>query len=281
MMKIGVMVESFRKSSIDSIVKSDNPMDTFIMGVQKAAKLGAKGIQAYATFGALQFDTMTKEKSKEILDIVKSNGLIFSAICGDFGHGFMDKAENAKRVDNSKRVLDVAKELECDIFTTHIGTLPKEENEKKEIMRVACRELAIYADSIGSAFAVETGPETSQVLCDFLDSLGAMGVRVNFDPANLVMCVADEPVKGVDILKKYIVHTHAKDGVMIGNREGWEELPLGKGGVDFDNYLLALDKIGYDGFLTIEREVGDDPEADIQLAKEFLEEKLNKLGLNK
>ena len=281
-MKIGVMVESFRKSSIDSIVKSDNPMDAFKVGVQKAAKLGAEGIQAYATFGALQFDGMTKEKIKETLDIVKSNGLIFSAICGDFGgHGFEDKAENVAKVENSKRVLDLAKELECSIVTTHIGTVPEEENAKKDIMRTACRELAVYADSIGSAFAVETGPETSKVLCDFLDSLGAMGVRVNFDPANLVMCVADDPVKGVDTLKKYIVHTHAKDGVMIGNREGYEELPLGKGGVDFDNYLLALDKIGYKGFLTIEREVGDDPEADILLAKEFLTEKLNKLGLNK
>ena len=281
-MKIGVMVESFRTSSIDSIVESASPMKTFAAGVEKAAKLGAKGIQAYATFGALKFDDMTKEKIKETLDIVKSNGLIFSAICGDFGgHGFEDTAENVAKVENSKRVLDLAKSLECDIVTTHIGTVPEEENAKKDIMRGACRELALYADSIGSAFAVETGPETSAVLGGFLDSLGAMGVRVNFDPANLVMCVADDPVKGVEILKKYIVHTHAKDGVMIGNREGYEELPLGKGGVDFDNYLLALDKIGYTGFLTIEREVGDDPEADILLAKNFLEEKLNKLGLNK
>lgn len=281
MMKIGVMVESFRKSSIDSVVTSNDPMQTFTAGVKKAAQLGAKGIQAYATFGALKFDEMTSAKAKEILDIVKSNGLIFSAICGDFGHGFMDKEKNVKKVEDSKRVLDVAKMLECDIVTTHIGTLTEEESEKKDIARAACRELALYADSIGSAFAVETGPEPAATLCAFLDSLGAMGVRVNFDPANLVMCVADDPVKGVDILKKYIVHTHAKDGVMIGNREGWEEVPLGKGGVDWDNYLLALDKIGYKGFLTIEREVGDDPEADIKLAKDFLTEKLDKLGLNK
>jgi len=148
-------------------------------------------------------------------------------------------------------------------------------------MRAASRELAVYADSIGSAFAVETGPETSELLGGFLDSLGAMGVRVNFDPANLVMCVADDPVAGVETLKKYIVHTHAKDGVMVGNREGYREMPLGQGDVDWDNYLPALDKIGYTGFLTIEREVGDDPEADIKLAKEFLTEKLAKLGLNK
>ena len=281
-MKIGVMVESFKAHSIDSAAGSDNPMQNFTEGVKKAAQLGAQGIQAYATFGALQFDAMDNAKTKEVLDIVKSNGLIFSAICGDFGgHGFEDRTENIKKVENSKRVLDLAKELECDIVTTHIGTVPAEENEKKDIMRNACRELAVYADSIGSAFAVETGPEPAALLGEFLDSLGAMGVRVNFDPANLVMCVADDPVEGVRTLQKYIVHTHAKDGVMVGNREGYRELPLGHGDVDFDNYLLALDKIGYTGFLTIEREVGDDPEADIKLAKEFLTEKLNKLGLNK
>jgi len=283
-MKIGVMVESFKASSIDSVVESNNPMQTFKDGVAKAAQIGAEGIQAYATFGALNFSEMTSAKAKEVLDIVKSHGLIFSAICGDFGHGFMDKEQNKQRVEDSKRVLDVAKMLECDIVTTHIGTLTAEESESKDIARTACRELAVYADSIGSAFAVETGPETARVLCDFLDSLGAMGVRVNMDPANLVMVVADDPVKGVDILQKYIVHTHAKDGIMIGSMpkpDGWEELPLGQGGVDWDNYLIALDKIGFKGFLTIEREVGDNPEADIKLAKDFLLEKLAKLGLNK
>ena len=164
-MKIGVMVESFKKSSIDSIVASNDPMAAFKEGVSKAAKLGAEGIQAYATFGALKFDEMTGAKAKEVLDIVKSNGLIFSAICGDFGHGFMNKEKNAQKVEDSKRVLDVAKMLECDIVTTHIGTLPEEENAAKDVMRAACRELALYADSIGSAFAVETGPETAQVLC--------------------------------------------------------------------------------------------------------------------
>ncbi|MCL2099284.1 MAG: sugar phosphate isomerase/epimerase [Oscillospiraceae bacterium] len=280
-MKIGVMVESFRKSSIDSIVESSDPMAAFREGVQKAALLGAEGIQAYATFGALKFDELTSAKAKEILDIVKSHGLIFSAICGDFGHGFMDKTQNPKRIEDSKRVLDAAKMLECDIVTTHIGTLSEEETETKDTARAACRELALYADSIGSMFAVETGPETSRVLCDFLDSLGAMGVRVNMDPANLVMCVADDPVKGVDTLKKYIVHTHAKDGVMIGEREGYEEMPLGQGWVDWDNYLIALNTIGFTGFLTIEREVGEDPEADIKLAKDFLTDKLHKLELNK
>ncbi|MCL1787617.1 MAG: sugar phosphate isomerase/epimerase, partial [Defluviitaleaceae bacterium] len=212
-----------------------------------------------------------------------SHGMVFSAICGDLGgHGFEDEADNKERVERSKRILDLAKQLECDVVTTHIGTVPLEENAKKETMRKACRELALYADSIGSAFAVETGPETAQVLLEFLDSLGAGGVRVNYDPANLVMVVADDPVKGVHTLGKYIVHTHAKDGIQVSaNPLKWEELPLGQGGVKWDEYLLALNDVGFNGFLTIEREVGENPEKDIRMAADFLRERLAALGLDK
>ena len=79
-MKIGVMVESFRQG--------------FHGGVEKAAALGAQGIQAYATYGELAPENMTEEKIREALDFVKSHGLVFSALCGDFGHGFMNPDDN-------------------------------------------------------------------------------------------------------------------------------------------------------------------------------------------
>ena len=285
-MKIGVMVESFRTD--------------FRTGVEKAAALGAAGIQAYATFGELVPENMTAEKVKETLDIVNSNGLVFSALCGDFGCGFADEEKNKIYVEKSKRVLDLSIELGCKIVTTHIGTVPEEENAKKEIMRKACRELAEYADSVGAAFAVETGPEKGKVLGEFLDSLGAQGVRVNFDPANLVMCVDDRPEEALKCIGKYVVQTHAKDGIMLKKHVDQKlsigeeakdhaallemghkflELPLGKGDVDFDIYLPALAATGYNGFLTIEREVGETPEEDIGMAANFLREKIAKFNL--
>jgi len=283
-MKIGVMVESFRLG--------------FRGGVEKAAALGAAGIQKYCTGDELNW---TDAQIKEALDIVKSNGLVFSAICGDFGYGFDDPEKNPEMIEKSKRVLDIAKKLECDIVTTHIHKVPVEECAQKEVMRKACRELAVYADSIGSAFALETGPEFGEILGGFLDSLGANGVRVNFDPANLVMVAGDRPENALKYLGKYVVHTHAKDGiklhkpaegeVIIGEeaqahaelaKMGHEflELPLGEGDVNFDIYLPALAAAGFDGFLTIERECGDAPEKDITLAVEFLKEKMAKYKLN-
>lgn len=285
-MKIGAMVESFRLD--------------FKAGVEKAAELGIEGIQAYATYGELAPENMTADKIKEVLDIVKSNGLVFSAICGDLGHGFMNPEENDIYVEKSKRVLDLAKKLECNVVTTHIGTVPEEECETKEIMRKACRDLALYADSVDAAFAVETGPEKGRILGEFLDSIGAGGVRVNFDPANLVMCVDERPENALKYLGKYVVHTHAKDGIMLKKKidtaisigdeakdhqallemgHKYLELPLGEGDVNFDVYLTALAATGFNGFLTIEREVGDTPEKDISLAVNFLRDKINKLNL--
>ena len=157
-------------------------------------------------------------------------------------------------------------------------------------MQEACYELSRYADSIGSHFAIETGPEKSATLKNFLDALGSKGVAVNLDPANLVMVTGDDPVGAVYNLKDYIVHTHAKDGVKLGacdpevvyavtklpedivesESDPYREMPLGKGTVPYPAYLKALEDIGYRGFLTIEREVGADPSADIFTAKEYL-----------
>jgi len=272
-MKIGVLLEGFRLDLKEAVTR--------------AAALGVQGIQAYAVDGELAPENMTDAKIREWLDLVKSHNMVFSAICGDLGatpeavgSGFEVAEANKWRVRRSKEIMDLAKRLECNVVTTHIGTVPEEECEKKEIMRAACRELALYADSIGSYFAVETGPESAKLLREFLDSLGATGVRVNYDPANLVMVVADDPVAGVHTLSDYIVHTHAKDGIQLSaDPLKWLEVPLGQGGVNWDEYLKALNAIGFDGFLTIEREVGDNPEADIKLAVEFLKERLATLRL--
>lgn len=268
----------------------------FPQAVKKAADLGAKGVQTYCTKGEFAPENMNKSKIREMLDIMDSNGLVFSAICGDLGHGFIDREKNKENVEKSKRIMELAKQLNCDIVTTHIGVVPNDSNhERYKIMQEACFTLAEFAKSMDSHFAVETGPEVATTLKNFLDSLGSDGVAVNLDPANLVMVTGDDPVQAVYTLKDYIVHTHAKDGIMLKssnpeyiyqavhpipeeymNGGFFKEVPLGTGGVPFDRYLKALDDIGYKGFLTIERECGDTPEKDIGIAVDFLNNIISK-----
>lgn len=270
---IGVILESFRTD--------------FTTALDKAQAMGAQGIQAYATYGELAPENMTPDKTREFLKNVKDHGLVISALCGDLGHGFGNADLNPELVEKSKRILDLALELETDVVTTHIGVVPGDKNHPRyAVMQDACGQLAEYADSVKAHFAIETGPETAETLKGFLDGLHSTGVAVNLDPANLIMVTADDPVQAVYTLKDYIVHTHAKDGRRLYYRDpeelyglvesemlatpSFEELPLGEGDVDFPNYLKALNDIGYKGFLTIEREVGDAPEKDIKTAVHFL-----------
>ena len=270
---IGIITQSFR-TDIRTALK-------------KAADLGAQGVQIYATRGETAPENLSPAARRELLDYIKSLGLKVSALCGDLGCGFHRPEKNPALIERSKRILDLAKDLETDIVTTHIGVVPADPaHPRYGIMQEACGALAAYADSIGAHFAVETGPETSLTLKGFLDSLHSKGVSVNLDPANLVMVTGDDPVQAVYNLREYIVHTHAKDGVKLYDKDpemiygvkedslvtspSFEEVPLGAGSVPFPAYLAALEEIGYRGYLTIEREVGDDPAADIALAVRFL-----------
>lgn len=272
---IGVMLDSFK-------------MDTNA-AMKEAVKIGAKGVQMYATKGEHAPENMSATQRKELLNRMKDNGLVFSALCGDLGMGFGNPQKNPELIEKSKRILELAKDLECNIVTTHIGVVPSDVNHPRyQIMQEACGKLAHYADEMNAHFAIETGPETSLTLKGFLDSLGSTGVAVNLDPANLVMVTGDNPVQAVYYLKDYIVHTHAKDGMKLQDSdpeiiygikdiedviqagEVFREMPLGQGNVPFAPYLKALEDIGYRGFLTIEREVGEVPSKDIALAAEFL-----------
>ena len=249
----------------------------------------AKLASRYADKGRLGMFMLAAFADTDKIKMVKDNGLVISALCGDLGHGFGNAEKNPELIERSKRILDLAKELETNIVTTHIGVVPNDpEHERYKIMQEACFQLAQYADSLDAHFAIETGPEIAVTLKGFLDALHSTGVAVNLDPANLVMVTGDDPVQAVYTLKDYIVHTHAKDGKRNYYRAPEEvyglvesemlaspsfvELPLGDGNVPFPAYLKALEDIGYKGFLTIERETGDKPEADIRKAANFLKD---------
>ena len=280
MMKTGVLLESFRLPFAESL---------------KAARaLGLQGVQIFAK-GETVYDGMSAAKIREVRSAIRGEGLEISALCGDFGcRMFYYPEEMRAEIEREKRILALAKELGTDIVTTHIGVVPEKFDCREfDNMHAVCRELAEFADSLGGHFAVETGPEPSLRLKNFLDTLGSRGVGVNMDPANLVMCIGENPAAAVHNLRDYIVHTHAKDGKMLRKTdtrrlyapsyfglepESFEscvlETPLGEGDVPWARYIAALKEIGYDGWLTIERECGDDPAADIAAAAKFLKKYL-------
>ena len=280
-MKLGVITDCFKKSHEE--------------GIKLAAELGLNGVQIYATTGEFS-PLLSNEKKQSYKDLLKENNLVVSALCGDMGgYGFEIEKDNAERIEKTKAIIDLAVEFGTKVVTTHIGVIPSDKNHPRyKVMLSALTECGIYAKEKGVTLAIETGPEKADTLLAFVkDTKG--GVGVNLDPANFTMVTGQDAVQAVYILKDYIVHTHVKDGKMLDKNQdptevyhafavggvdalnackGFKELPIGEGEVDWDNYLNALKEIGYNGFLTIERECGDNPCKDIILAADFIKNKL-------
>ena len=277
-MKLGVISDCFKKPMRDSI--------------EMAAALGLDGIQMYAVSGDICPDSLlgAPERIAEYKKLLSDKGLVVSALCGDLGgHGFEIEAENPQRIEKTCRIVDLACEFGTRVVTTHIGVIPEDtECEKYKVMLDAVSKCGEYAAERGVTLAIETGPEIAPVLYGFVKAAGR-GVGINLDPANFVMVTGQDPVEAVYILRDYIVHTHLKDGKRLRVSDPVEiyrsfaeggiealnvadyfiETPVGEGDVDFPRYIAALKEIGFDGFLTIERETGADPSADIKKAAEY------------
>ena len=284
-MKIGMIVEMLRKPLREAL--------------KTAAEMGVSGVQIYAVYGTdHNLMEMSDDEVRDLKKYCDSLGLTVSAVCCDLGgHGFADAAGNPERIAKTKKIIDKAALLDTHVLTTHIGVVPSDpSNPRYPVMVEAMRECGEYALAHDMVMAIETGPEPAKTLKRFLSDINCKGCGINLDPANLAMVCKDDPAQAVLTLAGNIVHTHAKDGVhyracdpaVVYNAfaEGgfealvaqtgqlFEEVPLGQGQVDWDAYLAALRRAGYDGFLTIEREVGADPAADIAMAVAFLKQKL-------
>ena len=243
-------------------------------GVLKAREIGLDGFQIYVTKGEMYPDNLSPGQRRDFKRLAADQGLEIAALCADFDwvRGFTDAEFNKMNVPRIKKCIDLACDLDTRVVTMHIGHLPADKSDAvyQEALRVTT-ELAQYAEARGKVLCSETGPEAPDRLLDFLEEVPSKGVGVNYDPANLVMCGPFDAIGGVAVLKDYIHHTHAKDGVCLGAGK-YEDLPLGQGGVVFPYYLAALDAAGYTGYLTIEREAGDDTVADVARAVKFLDE---------
>jgi L-ribulose-5-phosphate 3-epimerase len=253
--KIGVMMSSFRLPAYPAL--------------ERCAAVGAQGVQLRNEGGELAPENLDAAGRKELRQRLAGLNLEIAALCADYGQSYAKAAELGWLLPKMKAVVDLASDLEAGVISTHVGIMPHSRADPDwGKMADALTDVGAYATKRGVRLATETGPEEPALMADFLTALGSDGLAVNYDPANLVMKGFDQ-IAGVRVLGPWIVHTHAKDGIQLPDGSG-EEVPLGEGKVGFPAYVQALRQAGYDGYLTVEREVGDDPERDIRMAVTFL-----------
>jgi sugar phosphate isomerase/epimerase len=176
--------------------------------------------------------------------------------------GLVPHETRRARTAELKEIADFARLLGVDAVGVHIGFVPHDRAsaDYRDVLAVA-REACDHLRGNHQSLHLETGQEPADVLLGFLDDVERDNLFVNFDPANMILYGCGEPLPALRTLGRYVRSIHCKDATW-SNEPGktWgAEVPLGQGDVDFAAYLRTLAEIGYDGPLTIEREIPQDP----------------------
>lgn len=250
--------------------------------IEKVARLGLPTCQV----GVPAAETLTEEfatrlrrtadaHSIEITSIWTHcrDGQIWNFVEGPTTIGLVPEATRAASITRLKQGSDFARQVGVGSVTTHAGFIPENPNDPVYRAVVASlRDVAAHCRSNDQVLCLETGQETPVTLLRTIEDVGAENLGVNLDPANLLMYGKANPLDALDVIGRHVRGVHAKDGEYPTNgRELGRERPLGEGRVGFPAFVAKLKALGYDGAITIEREVrGPEQVAGIEQAKQLL-----------
>ncbi len=220
-------------------------------------------------------ESRTPEKAEEFTAKLEEMGITISAVFGGFeGESYADIPTTAKtvglvppetraaRTAEMKEIADFARLLGVDVVALHVGFVPHDPSDQlyKDAVAVT-REICDHCKGNNQRLHLETGQETPQGLLQFHGDVGRENLFINFDPANMILYGSGEPIRALKKVGKYVRSVHCKDAKWADKpgQEWGAEVPLGEGDVGFENFIATLKEIGYDGPLTIEREIPQEP----------------------
>ena len=184
------------------------------------------------------------------------------------------------RIKNLCDGADFAAKLGVKDVVTHMGFIPENPNDPQfPLFCDAVRRVAEHLKKNGQNLLFETGQETPVTMLRCFETVGTDNLKVNLDTANVILYGKANPVDALDVFGRYVAGIHAKDGFYpVNGRELGAEARIGDGKVDFPALFRKLRELGYDAYVTIEREIdGEQQSEDIRYAKKYLENIINEV----
>jgi sugar phosphate isomerase/epimerase len=231
-------------------------------GLTEAGRVGAGGVQADAV-GDLVPDQLSQSGRREFRHLLRAHNLELTALGCPLRRG-LDTAENQQpRLEHIQKVLTLSADLGPRLVIVQAGAIPeKPDSVPGRILDESLRALARHGDRIGATLALETGLESGAVLAAYLKRFDTAALAVNLDPANLLLHGLD-PYESTQALHGLVRHVHARDARRASASRAAAEVPLGHGDIDWMMFLAALEQIEYRGWITVEREAGENRLADV------------------
>jgi sugar phosphate isomerase/epimerase len=235
----------------------------------EAARLGVPGVQIDA-IGDLSPDNLSQTGRREFRNLLRTHNLELTAVGCPLRRG-LDVAEDQEpRLERVRKVLSLSYDLGPRIVIVQAGPVPVgADSDRNRLLSEALLALGHHGDRIGATLALETGLESGDTLAAYLARFDTGSLGANLDPANLLLHGFD-PYESVRALGRRIVHTHAKDARQASASRVAQEVALGNGDIDWFQYLGVLEAVEYRGWLTIERESGENRLADVAGGVAFL-----------
>ena len=175
--------------------------------------------------------------------------------------GLVPEGTRSERIARTKAVADVGKFIGVDSVMCHIGFVPEDVNEPLYTqIRDVARDICDHCANNGQNFTLETGQEPAHVLLQFIEDVARPNLKINFDPANMILYGTGDPIEALGVLAKHVVSVHCKDGDWPPRDQPQAlgvERPLGEGSVGMEAFIHKLKEVGYRGVLAIEREEPD------------------------
>ena len=174
--------------------------------------------------------------------------------------------------DLARRIAALAADAGIGLVTFHAGFLPEDVNDpERAVLLDRLQNIASIFAECEIQIALETGQETASILAAALDSLSASNLGVNFDPANMILYGKGDPVCALRDLAPSVRQIHIKDALPAAMPGIWgEEVPVGMGAVDWDEFFRIAVRITPPVNFVIEREAGATRERDIAAARDLI-----------
>lgn len=247
------------------------------LGVQ-CGQLGIGGdIQLTPAFAAEWKAALARERFKLVTVVCAYEGESYADIpTVQHTVGFIPPQTREARERRTMEVSDFAAGLGVGSIACHIGFVPDDRSDPDYIaVRNVVRRICDHAAGHGQTFALETGQEPAEALLSFLEDAGRDNLKINFDPANMVLYGTGDPIQAFEALASQVVSVHAKDGDWPPPDQPGAlgtERPLGQGAVGIPRFVETLRRCGYAGTLHVEREIEDQQQrlADIRAAVQLL-----------
>lgn len=228
--------------------------------IEVAVKNGYKGVEIRGLQRQLDLPLCPEFKTAEAIKLtnqkIKDHNLQIVDLGSSANLHFADSKKRQENIDHAKRFVELSEKIHCPFVRVFPNDLPKDQdrNVTIDLITSALVELCEFGKGSGVKILLESHGEViyTDILLKIMQAAENHGVGLVWDILNMWSVTKESPTIVYNSLKKYILHTHIKDGIFNGDKEKYTL--LGEGEAPLKEAISVLQKGGYKGFYSFEWE---------------------------